>query len=320
MESKACKALLNTAEILEALLLQTDPKTVLLARRVCVTWNDLISNSPSIQQHLFFRPIPGTTPVVLNPILAEAFPPFFQRAPLAGTDYEVSAPAKRLNPEALARRMQGMGFFSRTPQDPYTPIYGAPYEEEPDVHPHFTPEDLEDLPLAQDHLNAAFLYERATWRAMLPCQPPPTSFICLTKGGSMGLEEQDFRRISENGVVFLDYDGEVPEGKEYPSQGAPVRMETLFHLVTGGWGDVNGWVWTWATEGSETLIPKDVEFGAIYEARREVMKRAVQRDGLCLIETSVTQCIVDAPGPWSFGNKSESGLPTISPGDEGRDS
>ncbi|CAI6089292.1 unnamed protein product [Clonostachys chloroleuca] len=313
MESKACKVLLNTAEILEALLLQTDPKTVLLARRVCVKWNDLISNSPPIQQHLFFRPIPGTTPVVLNPILAEAFPPFFQRAAPAENDYEVSAPAKRLNPEALARRMQGMGSFSSTPQDPYILIYGAPYEEEPNIHPHFTHEDLEDLPLAQDHLNAAFLYERATWRAMLPCQPPPRSFICLTRGGSMGLEEQDFRRISENGVVFLDYDGEVPEGKEDPGQGAPVRMETLFHLVTGGWGDVNGWVWIWATEGSETPIPKNVEFSAIYEARREVMKRAVQRDGLCLIETSGTQCIVDAPGPWSFGNKFRVKLPYNQP-------
>lgn len=302
MDSKACKTLLNTAEILEALLLQADPKTVLLARRVCVKWNDLISNSPSIQQHLFFRPIPGTTPVVLNPILAETFPPFFQRAAPAGTDYEVSAPAKRLKPEALARRMRQTFSFNETSEDPYLSIYGGPYDEEPDVHPHFTPEDLEGLPLAQEHRNAAFRYEGASWRAMLPCQPPPTSFICLTNGGSMGLDYQDFRRITEDGVVNLDDNGEVPEGKKDPGQGAPVRMETLFHLVTGGWGDVNGWVWIWATEGSETPIPKDVEFSVIDEARREVMKRAVQRDGLCLFETSVTQC-TDGPGPWSFDNK-----------------
>lgn len=302
MESKPCKALLNTAEILEAILLQMDPKTVLLARRVSVKWDDLISNSPSIQQHLFFRPIPGTTPVVLNPILAKAFPPFFQRAAPAGSDYEVSAPAKRLKPEALARRMRRMFSFNGTPQDPYALIYGPPYEEEPDVHPHFNPEDLEGLPLAQDHRNPAFRYEGASWRAMLPCQPPPTSFICLRNEGSMGLDYQDFRRITEDGVVTLDDSGEVPEGKKDPGQGAPVRMETLFHLVTGGWGDVNGWVWIWATEGSETPIPKDVEFSMIDEARREVIKRAVQRDGLCLLETSVTQC-TDGPGPWSFDNK-----------------
>ncbi|CAH0057918.1 unnamed protein product [Clonostachys solani] len=304
MESKTCNAVLSTTEILEAVLVYADPKTVLLARRVCVKWNDLISNSPSIQQHLFFRPVPGTTPVVLNPILAEAFPPFFQRPAPAGTEYEVSAPAKRFKPEAWARQIQEMFSFSfsETPLDLGGRTNEATYDEVPDIHPHFTPEDLEGLPLAQDRRNAAFRYEGATWRAMLPCQPPPTSFICLEKVESMGGEGQYFRRITEDGVVALDDDGEVPEDKKDPGQGAPVRMETLFHLVTGGWGDKNGWVWIWATGGSDTPIPKDVGFSVIDEARREVMKRAVQRDGLCLIESSVTQC-TGPPGPWSFDNK-----------------
>ncbi|VUC33481.1 unnamed protein product [Clonostachys rosea] len=302
MESKARNTVLNTTEIVEAVLVHVDPKTVLLARRVCAKWNDLISNSPSIQQHLFFRPIPGTTPVVLNPMLAKAFPPFFRRPAPAGSDYEVSAPSKRFKPEVWARQIQEMFSFSRTPPELGVQTQEETYDEAPDVHPHFTPDDLKSLPLAQGRLNAAFRYEGATWRAMLPCQPPPTSFICLEKVESMGGTGQYFRRIAENGDVALDDDGEVPKDKKDLGPGPPVRMETLFHLVTGGWGDKNGWIWIWATRGSQTPIPKDVGFSVIDEARREVMKRAVQRDGLCLIESSVTQC-TGPPGPWAFDNK-----------------
>jgi hypothetical protein len=73
---------LNTPEILEMILLQTDMRTLLTsAQRVCRAWLHLITESPSIQKALFFTPMKdsdrGSDAKRINPLLAEAFPPIF---------------------------------------------------------------------------------------------------------------------------------------------------------------------------------------------------------------------------------------------------
>lgn len=72
----------NIPEILEMILAETDMRTLLTsAQRVCRTWLNLISKSPSIQKALFFTPIKesewGMKETIPNPLLAQTFPSFF---------------------------------------------------------------------------------------------------------------------------------------------------------------------------------------------------------------------------------------------------
>lgn len=73
---------LNTPEILEMILIELDMRTLLTsAQRVCRTWVNMISNSPSIQKALFFTPIKdsewGENVKMLNPLLTATFSSIF---------------------------------------------------------------------------------------------------------------------------------------------------------------------------------------------------------------------------------------------------
>ncbi|RYP69404.1 hypothetical protein DL770_008241 [Monosporascus sp. CRB-9-2] len=70
---------LDTTELLEAILLKLDIRTVILsAQLVNRQWHDLITKSPAIQQAIFFKPVEATNGAPLrNPLLTELFPPFF---------------------------------------------------------------------------------------------------------------------------------------------------------------------------------------------------------------------------------------------------
>ncbi|KAJ6111315.1 hypothetical protein N7523_007376 [Penicillium sp. IBT 18751x] len=73
---------LETPEVLEMILLQTDMRTLLTScQRVCRDWRNLIIKSPSIQKALFFISIKesewGAGEKVPNPLLAEMFPTIF---------------------------------------------------------------------------------------------------------------------------------------------------------------------------------------------------------------------------------------------------
>lgn len=47
----------NTYELVEHALMHTEPRTVLLARRVSTTWQAIIQKSKPVQQALFFSPL-----------------------------------------------------------------------------------------------------------------------------------------------------------------------------------------------------------------------------------------------------------------------
>ncbi|KAJ5181095.1 hypothetical protein N7491_000650 [Penicillium cf. griseofulvum] len=73
---------LETAEVLENILLYLDFKSILTsAQRVCHSWQDLISTSPSLQKQLFFRPDWARKDKERNPLLAEIFPGWFPDLP-----------------------------------------------------------------------------------------------------------------------------------------------------------------------------------------------------------------------------------------------
>ncbi|KAK8114680.1 hypothetical protein PG999_006749 [Apiospora kogelbergensis] len=53
----ATETALATPELLEAILLGVDMRTVLIsAQRVCRYWRELISQSGPLQEHLYFKP------------------------------------------------------------------------------------------------------------------------------------------------------------------------------------------------------------------------------------------------------------------------
>ncbi|RYP24846.1 hypothetical protein DL767_008538 [Monosporascus sp. MG133] len=70
---------LDTPELLEAILLKLDIRTVISsAQLVNRQWHDLIAKSPAIQQAVFFKPVEAADGAPLrNPLLTELFPSFF---------------------------------------------------------------------------------------------------------------------------------------------------------------------------------------------------------------------------------------------------
>ncbi|OQE12428.1 hypothetical protein PENVUL_c001G07691 [Penicillium vulpinum] len=73
---------LGTVEVLENILLHLDLQSILTsAQRVCHPWQDLISTSPSLQKHLFFRPDWHRKDKQPNPLLASTFPAWFSDLP-----------------------------------------------------------------------------------------------------------------------------------------------------------------------------------------------------------------------------------------------
>ncbi|KAF1995172.1 hypothetical protein P154DRAFT_526545 [Amniculicola lignicola CBS 123094] len=78
MES-TCSRVLNTPELLEAILLQLPERDILLAQQVSRTFQAAITSSPALQQALFFREVPFKDPKIwkVNPLLREHFLPWF---------------------------------------------------------------------------------------------------------------------------------------------------------------------------------------------------------------------------------------------------
>ncbi|KXT18811.1 hypothetical protein AC579_8220 [Pseudocercospora musae] len=62
MAQSAAHAALNTVELLEAILLNLDTRTLLLSQRTCKTWQKVIAASILLQKALFLRPAPQPSP------------------------------------------------------------------------------------------------------------------------------------------------------------------------------------------------------------------------------------------------------------------
>ncbi|KAI0474448.1 hypothetical protein F4859DRAFT_483241 [Xylaria cf. heliscus] len=133
-------AVLQTAELLQEILLQLDMRTLLTAAQlVSRQWHELIKSSPALRQALYLEPTtrpsgpgpgPGPGPATQNPLLTDIFPLWFPKE-TNGEQQDVPRP----------RMMIERG-------------------------------DFDGLPMAQDTRRHAFLHPSATWRRMLVQQPP----------------------------------------------------------------------------------------------------------------------------------------------------
>lgn len=204
----ARQRVLNTTEILEQVLLHVDIKTLVTSgQRVCSLWHQLITTSPSLQEHLFLRPASKPVPEAINPLLAAKFPHWF--------------PHK-----------------TGESGDPFTP---------------FQPESLEAYDLAREDANAAYKYEQASWRRMLPRQPPIWIFTrCTFRHGRFG-NYTCFSTVAQTGVTDIteeqvgDTTGDEPKDANADTDvdSEPLRMECLYHLITGGYGTCHSWLFVW---------------------------------------------------------------------------
>jgi hypothetical protein len=156
----AMQRVIGTTELLEKILLRLPMRSLLHTQRVCKSWKQVITTSPSLQQALFFR-AKGQFPrsnsedekqeAELNPLLVWLFPPFFETHAFYGW----------LSFRNLAQ-------FNN-------------------MHFNFT-----------DSTRSAVLRGDASWRKMLPTQPPPEDLaINLRMHGQGGESIRSGRLVKE---------------------------------------------------------------------------------------------------------------------------
>ncbi|KAJ5654596.1 hypothetical protein N7490_001599 [Penicillium lividum] len=206
MTKSAINKALHIPEILEMILVQVDMRTLLTSQRVCRTWVDVISKSPSIQKALFFTPIQdfewGMGKKVLNPLLMETFPFIFSnkgRRNCCGVEVEVSDIPYEENP-------------------PWGRIYDYSVLR-PKSSKTCCGLNFYHLTMAKDASTMArFLHKDATWRKMLVQQPPILEIGLLHYARK--LLGEDLRSSS------------IPASEEMRKAGYDgIRMERLFELL-----------------------------------------------------------------------------------------
>ncbi|KAK7921264.1 hypothetical protein PG985_009286 [Apiospora marii] len=197
--------LLEIPELLENILLHLDQRDLLVnAQRVCRQWRQCITETPSIQQHLFFLPEPASrtssnsnanTDTVpkprQNPLLAHDFPEWFMH----GSTWP---PDQRL-------------CFIRT-TEPY--LRGFDRDQ-------FFPA----LRRVTERLEA-YTYPQASWRRMLLLQPPPNGIgLVSTRCGRLVKQDTEPQTDTQPQPNSESIDiGEPPADR-------PVTMPELLELT-----------------------------------------------------------------------------------------
>ena len=147
MASQVLPVVLATPELFEALLAEFTIRELLLAQLVNHHWHYTITASPTLQQKLFFQPIPErhNAPPQLNPLLQALFDPFFK----LGIDLDTAE------------------FYMHASN--HKDLTAMPWVR--DNFPTAPKLDAEDW-FADGSRKAAFLRPKASWRRMFPVQPP----------------------------------------------------------------------------------------------------------------------------------------------------
>ena len=168
----AANTVLSIPELLKAILLHVDMKTILLSQRVNRNWANIMASSIVIQQALFFRPVQEVSSIIpfdptdnhfgdhdseiiYNPLLVAKFGPAFFKRGDAGIN---------------TRRPYRANQFYKLPWSPRATEYAKiddwdelPGEEEPD------PQVVAEEKATRRY----FTRSGASWRRMLVSQPPP---------------------------------------------------------------------------------------------------------------------------------------------------
>lgn len=166
MSDIARDASLSTPELLIAIFQYTDQRTLLVsALRVSRHWHALITTTPSLQRHLFFRPdrhatrIPGhITAKTQNPLLKDIFAAWFEN-----TNSFTPRPAPGVNPKWAFPATAMMG-YKRFHELPLFRMGGNSAESSPRWTPYARRTQ------SMETMNP-FLRPEASWRRMLTSQP-----------------------------------------------------------------------------------------------------------------------------------------------------
>jgi hypothetical protein len=238
-------AVLGTLEMVEAILLQTDLKTLLLVQRVCKSWHNIVTRSPWIQKRLFFQPDFEAKTRRINPLLGQYFRPWF---PEPGNKSHV--------------------------------IFGG--------------SALRSLPLIQPDRRDAFRYANASWRRMLPRQPPIETLFCCYKvawmdGTSVSLSQFPREKFRNT----YDREGEGPF----------MRMEMLYEEVVVGAGSAEKWGFFWHNGTQQVQDPWPAEMVKRMDTgSRHSLDSALEEHGLVMFQSVVMQCTA-FKGPFFLGTE-----------------
>ena len=197
---------LGILELLEAVLLHVDMKTLLIsAIRVNKTWNQLINTSPQLQKLLYFQPMTQNAASRLPPV------------PLS---LDIGPDSPRLNP--LLLQTFGRYFFDFSETYGFwrtaTALYALPWtssaakemvrpgnDEKAPEYRILVPTDMPRLEVRRErHCRRHFTRAGASWRRMLVTQPPPPSF------GFVSTEE--FEALWETRIVDRFQQGMIAPG------------------------------------------------------------------------------------------------------------
>ncbi|KAK2035111.1 F-box domain-containing protein [Colletotrichum zoysiae] len=180
----AMETVLAIPELLEAILVQVDMRTLLVsASRVSRAWKGFIDGSPALQQALFFKPVSGASRGTIHGLEGVPFPRVPRAERLAShTD------ARLINP-LLAEKFDKC-FFDFGPTYSFhrraNSFYELPWSSRPGpvmTIPQSWGGRIQVRPAELDEESAQTLAESrqrftrrgASWRRMLVSQPPPPS-------------------------------------------------------------------------------------------------------------------------------------------------
>ena len=195
---------LAAPDVLHLILLELPQQDLLLVQRVCRLWRSLVSTSKVLLAALFLHPDsavywPHKTKVRLNPLLVSRFPAFFDHTPSHGTD----------DP-----RYHGLGPWYGTHW--FESIY--PWPEQPEARDRgplrrAAPQIEVATKQVDPCRHAAYSRQEASWRRMLPCQPPPAELqICYEYRPSREARHGELRRLK-----FTDTDDESSGQGPHPT-------------------------------------------------------------------------------------------------------
>ncbi len=200
---------LTTYELLEAILLHVDERTLLVsAQRVSTVWRCTIATSPSLQRRLFFLPplrnnTTNSNPLQLvpNPLLQHAFPCLFPP--------QQTAPNPDSRPKSLVTPLLPASRFRPAYYNP--PLPARPPEALIDScgrgkHAYYPP--LLDV-RRQREVHLACARAGASWRRMLLSSPP----VCVVARVGTARDLRDGWR--EGFVVDLEPEGGLRMGEFY---------------------------------------------------------------------------------------------------------
>ncbi|KAK8081134.1 F-box-like domain-containing protein [Apiospora hydei] len=281
MTSSSQDKVFDTTELLECILLHVDLATLLTsAQRVRRRWHELISDSPELQRHLFFRAIPeqpdkkssaaaaaaldgtsstSTRDPEVNPLLKDKFPLFFYEPPAKTDTYSLQT----LDTErGLSRSYIRSRYFVQDCDSQTRTFNFASFSRGPGSRDWDRGMPERRLAMAKSEARrAAFLRPGASWRRMLVAQPPPrlVGFFeeTATQERSRGREEHRFSELR------LD-DG--------------LRMGALYDAAVGWVAPYQlcGIVWRPAGLDSAWTVLRGIEgrAGAMYQVMADLESRA----------------------------------------------